>query len=132
MLPGWSTKKVSYLCPCIAEKLAAMQEKAGFPLSIIETARDMERQEHYKKIGASKTLRSRHLLLPSGKCLAFDIAPSEYLEIKGWNPKGPLWKQLGALGEAEGLEWGGSWGWDSPHFELAACQCPRLPMKASR
>jgi hypothetical protein len=127
-LPGWSSKDPKYLCPCVREKYLALLNWSLFDtpqrveLTTIETARDEIRQAYYKKIGVSRTLKSKHL----PPYLAFDIAPTEYLSLKAWNPQGPLWKKLGAAGEKLGLEWGGRWESfpDLPHFQLSKCECP--------
>ena len=126
-MPGWATRDKKYLCSCIRAKYEEMLKQAGFKLTTIETARDLARQKHYKKIGASRTLQSKHLLREDGTCLAFDITPSEYLPLKAWNPNGPYWGMLGKLGQSLGLEWGGSL-WapgfiDKPHFQLSKCEC---------
>ncbi len=126
-LPGWSSKDPKYLCPCVRAKYNKLVSKLAFKITLIETGRDLARQRYYVKVGASKTMASKHLLTPDddggGHCRAFDVCPTEYLPLKGWNPNGPLWKKLGAAGESLGLEWGGSWGWDNPHFEKENCSC---------
>jgi peptidoglycan LD-endopeptidase CwlK len=52
--------------------------------------------------------------------LAIDIVPM----VNGkpdWNGGDPVWKQIGALGQAAGLEWAGEPGFpfpEEPHFQL--------------
>jgi len=59
--------------------------------------------------------------------LAYDVVPKEYLNLPQWNPGGPLWARIGALGKSLGLSWGGDWSHkDEPHFELAAAPIPEL------
>jgi len=43
--------------------------------------------------------------------LAFDVVDNE----KGYNAD---WQTIGKIGKSLGLEWGGDWGWDRPHFQL--------------
>jgi hypothetical protein len=131
-LPGWASNDPDFLCGCIRDKYErlldwAFSRKPFLALTTIETARNITRQKYYVKIGASRTLKSKHLVsdIHSGFSLAFDIAPTEYLSLKAWNPKGPLWQELGKAGEKLGLEWGGRWKSfpDLPHFQLSKCEC---------
>ncbi|TRZ47995.1 M15 family peptidase [bacterium] len=51
---------------------------------------------------------------------AFDVVPMRDGKCI-WSEKDPAWEQIGAEGEALGLEWGGSWPEgqkDRPHFQL--------------
>lgn len=125
-LPGTSTKTPSKLCPCIRDlyfDLLSEADKLGIPVTTIETGRDLERQTYYVKVGVSRTMKSKHVAQPFS--LAFDIAPTEYLPLKGWNGNGKAWATLGKLGQKLGLTWGGAWKTivDKPHFELDSCQC---------
>lgn len=53
--------------------------------------------------------------------LAFDVVPLAYISMPNWNPEGPLWGKLGAIGKRLGLTWGGDWRTpDRPHFHLEA------------
>lgn len=127
-LPGWASKQPEYLCPCIRGRyleLLRWGRDVGVSLTTIETARSPERQAYYKKIGASRTLKSKHLSVGKSGSLAFDIAPTDYLVLKNWNPRGPLWKRMGKMGKIFGLEWGGDWKSfpDLPHFQLSKCEC---------
>lgn len=99
---------------------------AGCIVTVIETGRDEERQAYYVEIGVSHTEKSLHLPQPpKGKALAYDIAPKDYLAMKGWNPGGDLWILLGTIGEGLGMEWGGRWPTlqDRPHYQLKKCAC---------
>ena len=128
-MPGWASRDPLRLCTCIRAKYLALHARAkasGLVLVTIETARDFTRQRYYKSIGVSKTLNSLHLPQPpNGLSLAFDVAPKDYLRMKGWHPGGPLWDQLGKIGEELGLEWGGRWRIfvDRPHFQFKTCRC---------
>lgn len=129
MIPGWATRDPAKLCPCIRllhTQFIAHFDTRGVRVQTIETLRDLERQRWYVKTRVSRTLRSFHLPQPPLQLsLAFDVAPRAYLSMKGWNPGGLLWDEMGALGHTLGLQWGGDWaGWkDKPHFQLPACQC---------
>ncbi len=120
------SRDVTKLCPCIRERLTFLTKILSFPLTVIETIRALDRQEYYIKIGASWTLRSKHLPQPPHHlALAFDAAPSEYLSMKLWNPRGGFWKDYGQAGEDLGLTWGGRWKQkDLSHLELSnGCEC---------
>lgn len=59
--------------------------------------------------------------------LAFDVVPLAYMSEKDWNPSGSYWAQIGQIGEALGLTWGGRWSNpDAPHFELKAAPLSEL------
>lgn len=103
----------------------ALQE-APFPFRVIDGLRTVARQKELVRIGASKTMRSRHL---TGH--AVDIVPLvdldrdgklETEELFNWpliNKLAPIVKQAFA---AEGIpiEWGGDWRSfkDGPHWQL--------------
>lgn len=118
------------LCPCVHGRWVILRDQCAaqaIPLTLIETLRAPDRQEHYIQIGASWTRNSKHLPQPPRRLsLAFDAAVTAYLAMKWWNPQGPLWQTVGELGEALGLEWGGRWRQrDMAHHQLEACLCPR-------
>lgn len=59
--------------------------------------------------------------------LAFDVVPTAYKTMPGWNPSGPLWDRIGAIGKTLGLNWGGDFSKpDKPHFELHAAPLAEL------
>ena len=59
--------------------------------------------------------------------LAFDAVPLAYKSMQNWNPSGLYWRQIGAIGQSLGLEWGGSWTReDLPHFQLTAAPISEL------
>lgn len=63
--------------------------------------------------------------------LAFDVVPEDYIALPNWNPMGPLWSQVGAIGESLGLEWGGRWSKpDEPHFQIPEGAAPIRELKA--
>jgi peptidoglycan L-alanyl-D-glutamate endopeptidase CwlK len=86
-------------------------------------ARTLEEQKLLVAKGASKTMRSRHLIAPNGYSHAVDFAYT----IKGvvkWD--WPLYAKLAtaikaaAKAEKVPVEWGGDWKTfkDGPHFQL--------------
>jgi peptidoglycan L-alanyl-D-glutamate endopeptidase CwlK len=129
MPPGKAWRDPQKLCPCIREKLErvlAGAEERGIRVTLLETLRDEERQRYYMSQGSSRTMNSKHLPQePNGLSLAFDLAPTEYLSERLWNPEGELWAILGHLGELQDLQWGGRWTLfrDRPHFQLQRCEC---------
>lgn len=130
MIPGWATRDPNKLCPCIHllySRFIARFAAQEVWIQTIETMRDLERQEWYVETGVSRTLHSLHLPQPPNHlALAFDVVPRAYTTIKLWNPGGPLWDEMGALGRVLGLQWGGNlWATfkDKPHFQLPHCMC---------
>ena len=109
----------------------ALQD-APFPFRVIDGLRTIERQRELVRIGASKTMNSRHLPhKQNGLSHAVDIVPLvdldrdgkiETEELFNW----PLIRQLApivkAAAKAEGvqIEWGGDWRRfpDGPHWQL--------------
>ena len=131
--PGFCSNDPELLCPCIRDKcqrLMARAKEIGIAVTLLETMRDSTRQEYYVSRGVSKTLKSLHLPQePNKLALAFDLAPTEYLKLRGWWPEGPKWLRLGIAGEALGLTWGGpgirddGFAWDYSHYQISKCQC---------
>jgi hypothetical protein len=83
---------------------------AGIPLTSIDTDRTVSEQAQKIAEGVSWTQNSRHLPQPpEEKSEAIDVCPTPYLTMKLWNPSGPMWKQVGEIGESCGMFWGGRW-----------------------
>lgn len=105
--------------------LRAARMRNGDPGFIVTCGiRTLEEQKRLKKVGATTTLRSRHLPgRTNGLSHAVDIAPTLRGKVK-WD--WPLFHVLAATfkaaAEAEEvpLEWGGDWRTfkDGPHFQL--------------
>jgi len=91
--------------------LVFLVRSAGVPLQITSSVRTRSEQAELVRIGASRTLQSKHLV---GQ--AFDV------DIHGWGrDEIPLWfwEELGWLGEYLGFRWGGRFSSfkDYGHFE---------------
>lgn len=109
----------SYFRPQVDEFLGAA-EAAGVLLTVIDTDRTESEQQQKINQGVSWTQNSKHLPQPpEGKSEAIDVCPTEYLTMKNWNPRGPLWNEIGLLGEKCGMFWGGKWSShpDPGHFQ---------------
>lgn len=103
------TELASYVIPLCQQFLASAQG-AGISCILVDTGRTPIEQEQKLAQGVSWTTHSKHLPQPpEGKSEAFDVCPTAYVAMKGWNPAGPFWAQLGAIGERLGLVWGGRW-----------------------
>lgn len=105
---------------------------APFPFRVIEGLRSVTRQKELVRIGASQTMRSRHL---TGH--AVDVVPLVDLDRDGkieteemfsWPLIRKLAPVLKAAAAAEGvaLEWGGDWKSfkDGPHWQLSWAAYP--------
>lgn len=98
-------------------KLAIKRTRVDFVVT--EGVRTIERQRRLKAIGATRTLRSRHL---TGH--AVDVAALDGKEIR-WD--WPLYARIAEAFKAAASEldvpivWGGDWRTfkDGPHFELS-------------
>lgn len=99
--------------------LDAVIEVTPIDLTILEGVRSMERQIELLRIGATTTLRSRHL---TGH--AVDLAPYVDGEVR-WD--WPLYRQIApvikAVADSKGvsIKWGGDWKKfpDGPHWQLS-------------
>lgn len=97
----------------LAEKLLANIKDAGIDVMVVDTLRTQTEQAAEIASGHSWTSHSKHL---TGD--AIDLAPLVNGAID-WNTKNPVWTQMGVIGEALGLVWGGRWHStpDWGHFE---------------
>jgi len=106
------------LRPLAVEFLARCAE-AQIGVWVIDTLRTAAEHTANLANGTSWITRSLHLPNTRGKAEAFDVAPVVVLPMKGWAPEHPAWRELGKIGEALGLGWGGRWKRrDMGHFEL--------------
>lgn len=121
-----STKRLSGVHPHLVRVMTRALQEAPFPFRVIDGLRTLERQKELVRIGASKTMRSRHL---TGH--AVDIVPLVDLDRDGkletdelfnWPLINKLAPVVKAAAAAEGvaIEWGGDWKTfkDGPHWQL--------------
>lgn len=90
----------------LAMQLIARCVEAGIMVMIVDTKRTPEEQAANVAKGVSWTLRSKHL---TGD--AIDICPFAVYDLHGpdklqWDGGDPVWRKIGAIGEALGLKWG--------------------------
>lgn len=109
--------------PIVFEFLARLTE-ARIHVIVVDTIRTIEEQRENIKKGVSWTLNSKHLPQPPEmKSQAIDVCPYEQYNLHGpdklqWNNDDPVWKAIGFVGEALGMNWGGRWKQkDMGHFE---------------
>lgn len=101
----------------LAMELLARCVEAGIPVMVIDTLRTAAEHQINLAKGVSWTNHSKHL---DGD--AIDICPYNTFLLAGpdklqWAP-GPVWTQIGLIGEKLGLHWGGRWSTpDLGHFE---------------
>lgn len=107
----------SYFRPRAEAWLAACSA-IGIPLRVIDTGRTMSEQTKKLRDSVSWTQWSKHEPQPpENKSEALDAAPEMILKEtewnpevkKSWDPKDPLWQQIGVEARKLGLRWGGDW-----------------------
>jgi peptidoglycan L-alanyl-D-glutamate endopeptidase CwlK len=92
-------------------------DRQGVPSELVQAYRSPAEQTALYTSGQGVT-NAPALMSYHNYGLAGDVVPKAYLSMKDWNPSGPLWQKLGAIGESLGLSWGGRWSKpDLPHFE---------------
>lgn len=110
----------------LAQNLLRLAADQGIQLKIVSAYRSPSQQQALKDSGKGVT-NAGALLSYHNHRLAFDVAPIEYLSLPDWNPTGPLWAKIGAIGKSVGLEWGGDWQKkDLPHFQLTGAPIREL------
>lgn len=92
-------------------------------------ARTIEEQREMVKKGASKTMKSRHIIAANGFSHAVDLAAMIGGKLKwDWPLYSRLAKTMKAAAKAEKvpIEWGGDWTSfkDGPHFQLPWASYP--------
>lgn len=127
-----SLKRMEGLHPDLRKGLNVAIQLTPFPFRVIEGLRTVERQKQLVRIGASKTMRSRHLPHgPKGYSHAFDAVPMVDLDRDGkietsemfdwplYHKMAPFIKQAFAEVGVP-IEWGGNWRSfkDGPHWQL--------------
>ena len=95
--------------------------KVGLNMKVTETYRTVERQKELYAQGrttSGKVVTNcdgvRNISIHQTR-RAFDVCQN----IKGKEYEDAVMKKAGIIGTELGFIWGGSWGWDSPHFELS-------------
>lgn len=126
--------------PLAIELLARLTE-AGLLVLVVDTLRTPAEHQANLAAGVSWTKLSKHLnAYDRGWDFqgsdAIDLAPYAQYQLHGpdklqWAAADPAWAQMGALGEALGLRWGGRWTQkDLGHFEYpGAAWGPRTPLQ---
>jgi peptidoglycan L-alanyl-D-glutamate endopeptidase CwlK len=110
----------------LAQNLLRLAADQGIQLKIVSAYRTPSAQEALLQSGKGVT-NAGALLSYHNHRLAFDVVPTEYLSHADWNPTGPLWAKIGAIGKSAGLEWGGDWKKkDLPHFQLTGAPIREL------
>lgn len=131
-----SLERMKGLHPDLRKGLDVALQKTPFPFRVIEGPRTLERQRQLVRIGASKTLNSRHIpKVPKGGGApvshAFDAVPlvdldrdgkietSEMFDWPLYHKMAPFIKQAFAEVGVP-IEWGGDWRTfkDGPHWQL--------------
>lgn len=114
LAPGFKEKVIELIARCVERGIAVM---------IVDTLRTEEEQIENIKRGVSWTANSKHLPDSRGFARAIDLAPYSVWQLHGsdklqWDTNDPVWQQMGEIGEALGLGWGGRWKQkDMGHFE---------------
>ena len=99
----------------MVEKLEVKAREQGLYIVRSYCQRSEHEQKYLVEIKASKTMNSRHIqALAQDYVLMDDLL--EYREVT--DSDDPRWHILGEFWEDLGGTWGGSWGWDSGHFEF--------------
>lgn len=119
-----NTRRIATLVPDLRPRAVALIQaalEAGIRLAVTEGRRTPGRQATLYAQGRTTpgpivtwTLKSKHL-----DGLAFDVGVLDEDGALTWPDDDALWERIGALGEAQGLKWGGRWtrSRDRPHFE---------------
>ena len=121
-----NSRSLTELHPKVANLAMSFVQKcddAGIDLLITSTYRDHESQNELYAQGRTKpgkivTNARGGQSWHQWRC-AFDVVPLRNGKCV-WDSADPVWKEVGAIGESVGLEWGGRWGGklkDYPHFQ---------------
>lgn len=100
-------------------------ELSAVDFTAVEGVRSLERQEKLLAAGASKTLKSRHLIQPDGYGHAVDLYPFYDGKVQVRAPHGVFGQIAAAMKKAAAelgvkITWGGDWKsfCDTPHFQI--------------
>lgn len=108
-------KAIATLAPrtkVLAQKFYDFCVKNGIQILITEGRRTIEKQREYVASGASKTLKSYHLV---GQALDFVPVVGDDINYNLYRKK--PFNDAVLYAKKLGFKWGGDWGWDSPHLE---------------
>ena len=114
------------------------QERCAVPFIVTEGVRSLEKQKKLLTLGATRTLKSRHLATTNGKCHAVDVAAWLDTDEDGKTDQGEVrwdWPLMNTIALAMKsaamtlnvpLVWGGDWRSfkDGPHYELPRKEYP--------
>ena len=106
-------------------------EAAGIPCDIVQGTRTFDEQQTTYDQGRTAPGEIVTNAKPGDSFhqygLAADVVPRAYKSMPDWNPEGPLWAKIGAIGESFGLQWGGRWATpDKPHFQFPGAPLQEL------
>ncbi|MGH3053360.1 MAG: M15 family metallopeptidase [Gaiellaceae bacterium] len=106
-------------------------EAAGIPCQVAQGTRTFDQQQVVYDQGRTTAGPVVTKAKPGDSYhqygLAVDVVPTAYINLPNWNPSGPLWARIGAIGEGLGLTWGGRFSSpDEPHFEFEAAPLAEL------
>jgi len=119
-----SNKRLEDLHPDLAKVVRRAIEITQIDFTVLETLRTEERQANLVEIGASKTMKSKHLKQKSGYAEAVDLGAWVDGQVDwSW----PLYDKIAiamkTAAEELGVDiiWGGDWVTfkDGPHYQLA-------------
>ena len=119
MMPKFSRRSLDRLATCDQRLQDVMNEAIkDYDFMVLEGHRSPERQKELFEAGFSKTLKSKHVAVPS---LAVDIAPYplDWKDIERFKVMAQVVKNAAKRLYIK-IEWGGDWKSfkDCPHFQL--------------
>lgn len=122
-LDATSLKKLADVHPDLVKVARRAAEISAVKFRVTQGARSLTQQRALVKSGASRTMRSRHLIAPNGLAHAIDVVALVGSRIS-WEL--PLYHRIADAFKQAGrelgvpIEWGGDWqGFvDGPHFQL--------------
>lgn len=98
-----------------ADQLLANADDAGIPLTVTYTLRTQAEQDLAIAEHRSQVAHSMHEPQPPDNLsLAFDVCPSVLLTEPNYCPTSSLWWEIGEMGKALGLRWGGQFSRPEP------------------
>lgn len=131
-------EKLQDVHPDLVAVVRLAQERCDVPFIVTEGVRTLEKQKKLFELGATRTLKSRHLVTTNGKCHAVDVAAWLDLDKDGKADQGEIrwdWPLMHTIAFAMKsaamtlnvpMIWGGDWQSlkDGPHYELSRKEYP--------